>query len=626
MKSSREVGGGFVADEMGLGKTLSFLAYIVAERQLTWLWEEVEATRALHGRRHLNEIEQHQGDRCPSRHERPGWIVCPCASSSPTSKWPAKAGVRIACVPQSLVLPWISQWFAHIDETESNLAMRLVVAHDAANPVPAPGFGNLDARHARNIKELSAKRHIFDNKASKYHEETARPHQDRYLVLTTPNSYKSWVKKFEYGGLFLSYAKSIENPTWVKAKSGGIVFGLAMIDECHEEYFKEKGRARVLSDLPLTNNPFIWGYSGTPIVNTPRSIEGVLWAIEQHFPRKDKYSMTTGWDENPILSQYHYRALDMICKNFEKHVKSRTGDHQVAQKLEDNFTPFLFRFMIRRTADSSWMGRPLIKLKKHIHQDVVLTHNPKFDGKLDDLVKVIEDEALEKFADLLESWRIKDPVYQTVNFPKGLTFNQRCRVEWRLRIIASFPFLVTLSSVHHKHHLTLTTEEVIKYKGTNVFKSPYSLYLKQIVASSSKCIWLKQYILELLQTIDINSKDQKLVIMTQFNPVALILKLVSIFPSLKNFSFTNRKIVHRATRSSKRQEEPSGSHLRRHEGSGARRSARRLHRRHRQRLRSSKAEEQLPNPRGHNETHRNWFAAYQSSESGPDGAGLRVLS
>jgi hypothetical protein len=179
------------------------------------------------------------------------------------------------------------------------------------------------------------------------------------------------------------------------------------------------------------------------------------------------------------------------------------------------------------------MGRPLIKLKKHIHQDVVLTHNPKFDSKLADLVKVIEEEALEKFADLLESWKINDPDYQTPNFPKGLTFNQRCRVEWRLRIIAIFPFLVTLSSVHHKHHLALTTEEVIKYKGTNVFKSPYSLYLKQIVASSSKCIWLKQYILELLQTIDIDAKDQKLVIMTQFNPVALILKLVSISPHSK---------------------------------------------------------------------------------------------
>jgi hypothetical protein len=52
------------------------------------------------------------------------------------------------------------------------------------------------------------------------------------------------------------------------------------------------------------------------------------------------------------------------------------------------------------------------------------------------------------------------------------------------------------------------------------------MYLKQITESSSKCIWLYQYITELIQTADIDMKEQKLIIVTQFNPVALILKLV----------------------------------------------------------------------------------------------------
>ena len=186
--------------------------------------------------------------------------------------------------------------------------------------------------------------------------------------------------------------------------------------------------------------------------------------------------------------------------------------------------------MIRRTADSTWFGRPLIKLKKHIHQDVVLAHNPKFDAKLADLQKVIEDEVHEKYTALNDTWKINDPMYQNVDYPRHVTFNQRCRVEWRLRVIATFPALVPLTSVNHKHHLTLTTEEVKKYKGMEVYKSPYSLYLKHITSNSSKCIWLKQYILELFQSKDIDGGDQKLVIMTQFNSVALILKLVATFP------------------------------------------------------------------------------------------------
>ncbi|PMD37183.1 hypothetical protein L207DRAFT_599534 [Hyaloscypha variabilis F] len=462
MKTSRTVGGGFVADEPGLGKTLSFLAFVVAERQLSWLWDEVEATREAKGPRHLPKDNQAQGLPCPSSHERPGWIACPCSASSPTSKWAAKKGIRLACVPQSLVTSWISQWNIHIDTADEHLGLRLIVAHDAANPIPAPTFGNADARHARNLNEVRAKRNVFDSKANKYNPESARRHQERYLVLTTPQSYRTWVKRFEYEGFFLSYAKSLDTPTWVKGKSRGIVFGLAMIDECHEEYIKEKGRSGVLSDLALINNPFIWGYSGTPLGSTPRSLEGVLWAVEQHFPRSNPNSKITGWDEDPILSQYHYRALDIICKDFEKHVKNRTGNQLVARKLEDDFTPFLFRFMIRRTADSTWFGRPLIKLKKHIHQEVVLAHNPKFDTKLADLVKVIEDEVHEKYADLIDIWKANDPMYQTVDWPRNLTFNQRCRVEWRLRIIATFPALVPLSSVHHKHHVALTTEEFIE--------------------------------------------------------------------------------------------------------------------------------------------------------------------
>jgi hypothetical protein len=525
MKTSREVGGGFVADEMGLGKTLSFLAYIVAERQLSWLWEDVEAARADEAKRHLNEAGQHQGDQCPSRHERPNWIACPCASSSPTSKFPAKSGVRLACVPASLVRSWEEQWNTHVDERDIRLGMRIAVAHDAGNPVPNPGYTNRDGRHARNLKELSAVKHPFDSKLGKYRDDTARPHQDRYLVLTTRDSYKIWVKKFEYKALVLSATKS-ETPTWVNGKNRGIVFGIAMIDECHEEYFKEKGRSAVLADIPITNSPFIWGYSGTPLMNTPRSLEGVLWAIEQHFP-KSKESKGSGWDQDPIFSQYHYKALDLLCKNFEKHIKDRTGGPEVFINLVADVKPFLTTFMIRRTADSTWFGRPLIKLKTHIHQDVVLAHNEKFDHKLNELQKVITEEAWTKVVELQREWKIDDPNCQICRLPNKLAFNTQCRVEWRLRVIATFPFLVNLAAVAHKHHLDLTTEEVIKFKGTEVYKSPYSLYLRQIVESSPKCIWLRRFIEELAETSDVDGKEQKLVIMTQFNPVALILKLVS---------------------------------------------------------------------------------------------------
>jgi hypothetical protein len=543
MKSSREVGGGFVADEMGLGKTLSFLAYFVAERQLSWLWEDVAAARSEHNKRHLNEFEQLPGARCPSRYDRPNWIACPCSHSSPTSKWPAKMGVRLACVPASLVNSWAQQWDLHVDERDLRLAMRLVIAHDVGNPVAAPSYDLRDGRTARNFKELGAVKHLFNSKLGTYHDDTARPRQDRYLVLTTRDSYKTWVKKFEYKGLIRSHTKTDE-PTWVHGKNRGIVFGIAMIDECHEEYLKEKGRSWVLSDLPFNNFPFIWGYSGTPMMSTPRSLEGVLWAIEHHFPKKYPQLKDSGWVQDKKLGRYNYHIFDGVCKEFEKLIRTRSGNPEVFRQLEARIRPFLTTFMIRRTADSNWFGHPLIKLKTHIHQDVYLRANMNFAIKSKELQDVTTDEASLRLRELQNTWKVNDPDYAACQLPMKLAFNSQCRVEWRLRIVASFPFLLNLISEDHKHHLELTTEEIIKYKGTEVYKSPYSLYLRQIVESSPKCIWLRKFIHELDQTTDINGMEQKLIIMTQFNPVALILKLVGNFQSLQQVRNTDVAIVH----------------------------------------------------------------------------------
>lgn len=532
MRASRIAGGGFVADEMGLGKTLEFYAYVVAERQLSWLWEDVHVARSEGSRRHLQKSEQHEGDRCPSWRQRPGYISCPCASSSLTSGWLAKGGVRLACVPESAITQWVEEWKKHVDVSEPNLALRLVIAHDPANPIPAPSFDPMDARHARNMRELSAPKQVFDSKPNtltKYLDDVPRLHQDRFLVVTTTQSYKTWVKKFEYKGQFLTYSTTPGDPEWGNGKGRGIVFGIAMIDECHEEYIKQKGRSGVLSDLPLINNPFIWGYSGTPLSTTPRSLEGVLWAMEQHFPRKYPHAKTTGWETDVNLRGFRYKAFDALCKDFEDNVKNQNGNLLIAKEFEESLLPWLIQFVIRRTADSTWFGRPLIMLKNHIHQDVILAHNPRFDASLAELTRVIDEETHLKFTDLIKTLEARDPSSQ-VPLPVDFTFNQRCRVQWKLSMVATFPFLVELSNENHPHHLSLATEEVIKYMRKDLLKSPYARYLKQIVKSSAKCIWLEKYLLEMLQTEDVDGKEQKLVIITRHNQVALILKLVSLSP------------------------------------------------------------------------------------------------
>ena len=102
---------------------------------------------------------------------------------------------------------------------------------------------------------------------------------------------------------------------WKSGTRTALVFGIAMIDESHEEYFKNKGRAEILTKLPTANTsvrPFCWGYSGTPFSQTPRGLEGVLWAIESHAPQT--VSDKTGWQTDPKFQQFEWHKLDAICK------------------------------------------------------------------------------------------------------------------------------------------------------------------------------------------------------------------------------------------------------------------------------------------------------------------------
>jgi hypothetical protein len=144
------------------------------------------------------------------------------------------------------------------------------------------------------------------------------------------------------------------------------------------------------------------------------------------------------------------------------------------------------------------------------------------------LREVIDVELVDKLQEFEAKWESKDEDYKARhNKPTRLTFNTSCRVQWRLRIISTFPYLVILAARDHRDHLNLTTEEFVGFRGKEK-SSPYSSHLTQIVESSPKCMWLHGFITDLIRGRDIDGNEQKLVIITNFNPVALIIKLVCI--------------------------------------------------------------------------------------------------
>jgi len=235
MYTSRRLGGGIVGDEMGLGKTLSFLAYIVVERQLAFLCDDIEKSRKGHdGKpdgRHLSlTTAPNTIFRCPSEESRGrGWIVCPCVPGSATSNMPAMQGCRLAIVPPTLVPQWHKQWKDHIDENQRQLGMRIAIAK-AGYFDPNERLDIHDARHSKNIDLLGAQRK--PNSEGGPHgsgPDEPRPGMERVLLLTTAKDYKSWVvKTFSYDGYVEKLSGPLRNKReWVKGKN--MVLSLALL-------------------------------------------------------------------------------------------------------------------------------------------------------------------------------------------------------------------------------------------------------------------------------------------------------------------------------------------------------------------------------------------------------------
>ena len=518
MINGRRFGGGFVADMPGLGKTLTFLALIVVERQLSLLWEEVHKSRMAKDGKHLPITGQVMTDVCPSQNERPDWIACPCVFSNVTSQLLAQPGIRIAIVPASLMLNWRVEWKKSIDTTRKDLDMRMLLAHEGSV-----------ADHAEMSQMANLPANMSMLRADKVHRapDKAKLNQERFLILTTVQGYDAWIKRFKYGGtgsqvmvpeLNLRKTKYI----WTTGHKFNIQFGIACVDESHEDYHIEKGRAGVLGRLP--GNPICWGYSGTPLDKSPRCLEGVLWALEKQAKKANMESLASGWAQNIDMKDFRREVFDKVCKDFEACNKSGSTNPSTLDTLKTQLLLFLSTFMIRRVSEHQWFGHPLVALNTNLHRDVFLLHNNKYDEKIKALTPEIKADAVDRLKKIQAIWDNAPETQRSFERPRALGFNNMIHTQYKLRILATCPTLIKLTT--GENALTLKTDELKKWRGTNEKNSPYAKILPEIFENSPKLMWLRECILDLEKSRDVDGAEHKMIIITCFNCIALILKLV----------------------------------------------------------------------------------------------------
>lgn len=404
-----------------------------------------------------------------------------------------------------------------MDLTEKELDMQLLITGNIDN-VPQSELADL----ATNISQLRANKQRRGN-------DLAIPGQERFMVLATAQTYDPWIAKLRYGGpgTLVETAQNNGKSDRLVWRPGGykyqIQFGIACADECHEDHHVEQGRARILARLP--GNPACWGYSGTPFDHSPRCLEGILYTIEQQAKRFDPLDTVTRWSKVIYYNQFTHEKFDEVCSAFATLVKAKKLNQERLDILLEALIPYLTSFMIRRTQDTRWFGHELVELKPSIHRDIILTHNGAWDSQIKALGPSLQAEGEMRLRALQKDWE-KLPRDQRRNYPTSLGFRNMAYSQNRLRILATCPSFVQFTT--GPNALSLKNDETRKWYGKGEKLSPYRKNIREIFQNSPKLIWLRQFLIDLDGSTDVNGEEQKVIILTNFYCVALTVKIVSL--------------------------------------------------------------------------------------------------
>jgi len=503
MQNSRSNGGGFLADSPGLGKTITFLALLVAERQLAILKAEVKKSRETKDGQHLIP-RQFTGEVCPTLDQRPGWILCPCMATSPAYGWDAKSGIRLALLPTPLMSNWRKSWEKAIDTNYAILAMRLYVAHPQLSDVSI----NQKADFPANINLLKSK----------------KANQEGFLVLATNETYPTWIANFK-----IPRHTSLNLGRKGIGQDLNIIFGIACADECHEDYNRSKGgRAGIMTELP--GNPFCWGLSGTPYSKSARPLTHILRAMEIQFHRD--------WSCIPHLKLLTGEEFNSACNMYNNLNKSHSSSLISREEL-DNFTqiffPFLTTFMIRRTAKSRWLGQMLVPLPKRKHQDITLKHIDTYDQDIIGFKSIEDAHVLTILQEVQRTqWdNLPHAQRKVLERPTFLGHVNNIHAHYQSMILASCPGLINVrlndpSSVNNFDTQMILSWIDSREEMTNL--NPYYRDLKEVFMSSAKLLWVWRFLVKLdgirIAKNDPNSEEEKVVIISSYLPVIYMVKLV----------------------------------------------------------------------------------------------------
>ena len=352
----------------------------------------------------------------------------------------------MALVPSKLLGNWAKEWNRFIDVNDTLLNFKLLIGHS----------------QAKNDDALTG--HVGDGLATAPNSTPAQA-ASRFLVLTTPGSYKSNVAKALKRTFHSSYVPLGRKRAVQRLESEQRdVWGQVYRDEYHEE----KGVGTVGMDVcrnarTKNNGCQVWFVSGTPWAKSPRDLQGVLEVLSgpswEHHPC---LKAATGEQYRRLISSY-----EALLNRTEAIPLLLTKNNPISTMAE-----ILETIMIRRTGDSSWFNGPIINLPRHTRSIIEVAFPDSFRPFLTEMENKVK-QLLNKEGSRHEFERFFEKAY-------------------KIRAAAAIPGLSRL--IHDDPSLDLTWTQFCRNGWLEKPDNPYLQNIQRLIWSSPKYSRIKEII------------------------------------------------------------------------------------------------------------------------------------
>jgi hypothetical protein len=484
----------FLGHGMGLGKTTILIAIQFVQHRINLMWIHVEDHPEMHVTKH-NIHEQ-----CPSNtymYSTFGFD-CPCSKRNLTHEIAAKWGITVAMVPITMVGIWQSDWRECYGIKEGTILP--FEEDDIMQPVFITAHSDARVSAGDNLERyMNVVRadKIIDPEAEeedlpvKIYMGDPRVCNSRCLVVTTAESFKAkLVERFSHTVKFIEQREQTNRkgqkymgPVKCQRTWWDLVLNYLIFDEAHYgKYSSSPGIKAMSHDFILTpqNEEIrIIPVSGTLVTGGLQDLTPFIECFLR-IGNTDEI-----WKNDRVLKNWtNVKGILKAADDWRKKIKNNGATEDEAQEHVESFKALFERLCLKFSPGEDFLGAgPCVTLPPHKYREIRCHFKPRW-------VKVLDQMQ----AEVTKAWVARDEDKKAQHLQKYGNLQKYeppvkdgWAVAWYARLLASFPYLLSIQTIHQGLKFTQAEWKKKNQMGKWSEKNDvYSDHIIEIAKSSGK--------------------------------------------------------------------------------------------------------------------------------------------